>query len=112
MGKKLSSYCKRCKQEKERKYFREDRDGFLIERICRNCLGEEMKKRELVPYKKYKKKFCERCGFRGQPCQLDVNHIDGNHGNNKLKNLETLCSNCHRLETYRQLLDRVKNKEK
>lgn len=33
-------------------------------------------------------------------CQLDVDHIDGNHSNNKLSNLQTLCANCHRLKTH------------
>jgi len=32
-------------------------------------------------------------------CQLDVDHIDGNHKNNEINNLQTLCANCHRLKT-------------
>lgn len=53
------------------------------------------------PYKKYKKKFCEDCGFFAKySCQLDVDHVDGNHYNNDLSNLKTLCANCHRLKTY------------
>lgn len=32
-------------------------------------------------------------------CQLDVDHIDGNHDNNDISNLKTLCANCHRLKT-------------
>jgi 5-methylcytosine-specific restriction endonuclease McrA len=31
--------------------------------------------------------------------QLDVDHIDGDHTNNELNNLQTLCANCHRLKT-------------
>lgn len=46
-----------------------------------------------------KKPHCERCGFFGiDPCQLDIHHKDRNHLNNEISNLETLCSNCHRLE--------------
>lgn len=53
------------------------------------------------PYKKYKKDFCEDCGFIAiHPCQLDVDHIDGNHKNNQITNLKTLCANCHRLKTW------------
>ncbi len=33
------------------------------------------------------------------PCQLDVDHIDEDHDNNDSNNLQTLCSNCHRLKT-------------
>ena len=46
-----------------------------------------------------KKPHCERCGFVASDlCQLDIHHKDRNRKNNLLSNLETLCSNCHRLE--------------
>lgn len=52
------------------------------------------------PYILYKKDVCERCGFVPEhECQLDVDHIDGNHSNNDPANLQTLCANCHRLKT-------------
>lgn len=52
-------------------------------------------------YRKHKKDHCEKCGFIPEHrCQLDVDHIDGNHKNNELSNLQTLCANCHRLKTY------------
>lgn len=51
-------------------------------------------------YRSFKKGFCEECGFVAKhPCQLDVDHIDGNHENNEEGNLQTLCANCHRLKT-------------
>lgn len=51
-------------------------------------------------YRDYKKDFCEYCGFTPlDKCQLDVDHIDGNHENNNESNLQTLCANCHRLKT-------------
>lgn len=53
------------------------------------------------PYKKHKKSQCEVCGFVPvHPCQLDVDHIDGDHSNNAIENLMTLCANCHRLKTF------------
>lgn len=52
-------------------------------------------------YKKFKKLHCEECGFIPEhKCQLDVDHVDGDHSNNKKENLQTLCANCHRLKTY------------
>lgn len=52
-------------------------------------------------YKTYiKLNHCELCGFEAQhECQLDVDHIDGNHENMSPDNLQTLCANCHRLKT-------------
>lgn len=52
-------------------------------------------------YKAHKKDSCEICGFIPiNSCQLDVDHIDNNHHNNNLSNLQTLCANCHRLKTF------------
>ena len=49
------------------------------------------------------KSSCEFCGFIPvEMCQLDVDHIDGNHNNNDISNLQTLCANCHRLKTFLQ----------
>jgi len=54
-------------------------------------------------YKEYKGTTCEMCGFVPEhKCQLDVDHIDGNHSNDDPTNLQTLCANCHRLKTYKQ----------
>lgn len=36
---------------------------------------------------------CTRCGYS---LIVDVHHIDGNHQNNELSNLDVLCPNCHR----------------
>lgn len=56
------------------------------------------------PYIAHRKLICERCGFVPEhPCQLDVDHIDGNHQNNSIENLQTLCACCHRLKTAEQL---------
>lgn len=49
---------------------------------------------------------CLHCGtgrmWNGQPLVLEIDHIDGNHGNNSCENLRGLCPNCHsQTPTYR-----------
>lgn len=68
---------------------------------CKKVRVEEFKKRER-PWLSYRGTKCEHCGFIPEhPCQLDVDHIDGNNSNNDPSNYQTLCANCHRLKTYR-----------
>jgi HNH endonuclease len=67
---------------------------------CKSARVKEKRLRE-KPWIIFKKDSCEKCGFIPEhPCQLDVDHIDGNNANNDPKNLQTLCANCHRLKTY------------
>lgn len=64
---------------------------------------EDRKKRVYLKqphYRDFKLDYCEMCGFSAKhPCQLDVDHIDGNHFNDDPSNLQTLCANCHRYKT-------------
>ena len=44
---------------------------------------------------------CEICGNKtwlNQPIPLELHHIDGNHYNNALENLQILCPNCHAMQ--------------
>lgn len=49
---------------------------------------------------------CEKCGYdkwMGKPIPLELHHINGNHYDNRLENLEILCPNCHsQTDTYRR----------
>jgi 5-methylcytosine-specific restriction endonuclease McrA len=66
----------------------------VFSRYCHNCKNN--KNRNYT-----KKSFCEKCGFIPEhPMQMDVDHIDGNHKNEDISNLQTLCANCHRLKTF------------
>jgi len=45
-------------------------------------------------------KKCNHCGlseWTGHPIALELHHIDMNHENNNLSNLNILCANCHEL---------------
>ncbi len=49
---------------------------------------------------------CVFCGIRDKRV-LAVHHVDGNHRNNKVKNLTWLCHNCHHL-VHRDSVERRK----
>ena len=53
---------------------------------------------------KLKENKCEICGISewlNKPINLQIHHIDGDHFNNELENLQLLCPNCHsQTDTY------------
>ena len=57
---------------------------------------------------------CVKCGCDGHwqdgKIALEIDHIDGDNSNNKIKNIRYLCPNCHALtETYRGRNKALKN---
>ncbi|MDE5888957.1 MAG: hypothetical protein K2H20_02950, partial [Bacilli bacterium] len=67
-----------------------------------NC--NTLKKRLLAEgIKEYK---CECCGiteWQGEEITLELHHINGNHYDNRLENLQLLCPNCHsQTDSYRK----------
>jgi 5-methylcytosine-specific restriction endonuclease McrA len=54
-----------------------------------------------------KKDNCEKCGGTEN---LEVDHIDSNRSNNNIKNLMTLCKNCHWEKTLQHGEGRKKQK--
>ncbi|WP_243299139.1 HNH endonuclease signature motif containing protein [Bacillus litorisediminis] len=77
---------------------------------CRYCQGiPNGSNRKDANYGNYKKKkYCEKCGFVAEyPCQLDIDHIDGDRTNGDSSNLQTLCANCHRVKSYKEAQKKV-----
>ena len=77
----------------------------IYKKYCTSCSNKKYGIKKISGKKRFqiknKKSYCENCKFIPiHMCQLDIDHIDGNHKNNSPENLQTLCANCHRLKTY------------
>jgi len=60
-------------------------------------------------YQKHPKPMCILCGFIPEdPCQIDIDHIDGNYKNDNKENLQALCANCHRLKSKKIKMEYIK----
>lgn len=91
--------CLKCKTNKAKLNYRKN-GKCNYKKFCSICHKKQYNIKNFS-YKKYKKEKCEFCNFIPvNICQLDVDHIDGNHKNNDISNLQTLCANCHRLKTF------------
>jgi hypothetical protein len=59
----------------------------LKKKLFRECLKEER---------------CERCKLNkwlGEELPLELDHINGDHADNRIENLQILCPNCHSVKT-------------
>lgn len=64
-----------------------------------------------------KEKKCEECGisdtWNGKPLSFELHHVDGDHYNNEISNLQILCPNCHsQTDSYRRRHSVRKGKSK
>ncbi len=61
-----------------------------------NYSSDQLRKRLIAANIKECK--CEKCGrtdWLGEPIPLELHHINGDHYDNRLENLQILCHNCH-----------------
>ena len=99
--------CNSCRKTEAAKQYRKSPEKFLArnarwaskhpDRARRARIEAELNAK---PYRRAKKSKCDECNFVPVVmCQLDVDHINGDHNDNSIENLQTLCANCHRLKT-------------
>lgn len=110
---KKSSYCKKCKQEYESDYYRNNKSR---KKQIRKQAEKSRHKHDLIILE-YKKYGCVDCGEKN-PIVLDFDHIS----NDKIENIsrlrggslqklleeigkcEVVCANCHRIRTHTRRL--------
>ena len=63
------------------------------------------KLRKRLIKEKIKENKCEICGlnkWNGEDIPLELDHINSNHNDNRIENLQILCPNCHSIETIKR----------
>lgn len=104
----IQGICVVCNKNKQKK-----KSNGKYQALCSVCDSKRfnIKTTGIKAYQLHKKDICEKCGFIPEHvCQLDVDHIDGNHKNDDPSNLQTLCANCHRLKSYKESFSLWRNK--
>ncbi len=93
-GGMIRPYCRYCGKPAASKGF--SKSGKRSWRLVCSACHERIKKGLPI----INRVMCAECGFvAAHPCQLDVDHIDGDSKNNAPENFQVLCANCHRLKT-------------
>lgn len=78
--------------------------------LVKNSTYQSFKLKKRLFDEKIKKPKCEMCGWskisKDGRLPLELDHINGNRHDNRLKNLRILCPNCHSLQPTHRGLNR------
>lgn len=80
-----------------RKGFSHKEQRKTIEEYLQSNIANSKKRIRLIEegLKENKCEICGRSKWMGKPIPLELHHVDFNHFNNNIDNLQILCSNCH-----------------
>ena len=80
---------------KGKQYCEETSRLSLDEILKENVIYSSSNLRKRLITQNIKKNECELCHISGDETNLELHHINGNHYDNRLENLQILCPNCH-----------------
>ena len=80
--------------------------------LIKNSQYQSFKLKKRLFQESLKKRKCELCGWSKKSVDgrvpLELDHVNGNRFDNRLKNLRILCPNCHSLQPTHRGLNRKK----
>lgn len=84
----------------------------LSEVLTVNSAYQSYKLKKRLIYEGLKKAACELCGWSQRApdgrIPLELDHINGEHSDNRFENLRILCPNCHSLQATHRGLNKKK----
>ena len=83
---KNSTYCKECQKK-----------GYNYRKVTtlEDCKLDKSRREFLIKTGERKCSICLNTEWNSKPIPIELDHIDGNHTDNRLENLRLVCPNCH-----------------